>query len=398
METLAFDEAAGDGPPRLQVLVADDEPGVRKTLQALLAHGPFEVVLAGGGGEALERVGATSFDLVISDIAMPDMDGIELLRRIRGRDLDLPVILLTGLPSLETAMRAVELGAFQYVLKPYDAPALLATAQRAARLCRLARLQRRSARELGLPGSGPRDIAGLESRFDECLGGAVLHYQPIVGAQDGQVRGYEALLRSRCSAIPTPPAVLAAAERLGRLPEVGRAVRALAAAQLADATGPAVVFVNLHPQDLVDPDLFAASAPLTGWACRVVLEITERSTLEQIGDAVAIAAALRALGFRLAVDDLGAGYSGLSNVARLQPEFVKIDMSLVRGVDRDPVRRRIVRSISALARELGSSVVAEGIETEGEADVLRQLPVDLFQGYFFGRPGPWSGDGGGPVP
>ena len=95
---------------------------------------------------------------------------------------------------------------------------------------------------------------------------------------------------------------------------------------------------------------------------------------------------LRALGFRLAVDDLGAGYAGLTLLARLQPDLVKLDASLVRGIEHSPAQQLIVASVLDLAHELGTSVVAEAIETLAERGLLETLGVDLMQGYLFARP------------
>jgi EAL domain-containing protein (putative c-di-GMP-specific phosphodiesterase class I) len=97
---------------------------------------------------------------------------------------------------------------------------------------------------------------------------------------------------------------------------------------------------------------------------------------------------LRALGFQVAIDDLGEGYAGLTSLARVQPEFVKLDMSLVRGVDQLAANRRIVRSTLRLCRELHANVIAEGVETNAERDALVGLGCDLLQGYLFARPQP----------
>jgi EAL domain-containing protein (putative c-di-GMP-specific phosphodiesterase class I) len=96
---------------------------------------------------------------------------------------------------------------------------------------------------------------------------------------------------------------------------------------------------------------------------------------------------LRGLGYRIAIDDLGAGYAGLTSFAQLEPEVVKVDMSLVRGIDSSPVKQKLVRSIIALCTELGIQLVAEGIETPAERDAVVALGGDLCQGYLFAKPG-----------
>jgi EAL domain-containing protein (putative c-di-GMP-specific phosphodiesterase class I) len=123
-------------------------------------------------------------------------------------------------------------------------------------------------------------------------------------------------------------------------------------------------------------------------APRIVLEITERASLDKVSEVQTRVARLRDLGFRVAVDDLGAGYAGLSSFVQLQPEFVKFDMTLVRGIDRDPVKRKLVQSMTALCEDMNLRVVAEGVETAEERDSLVDLGCEFLQGYRFARPGP----------
>jgi EAL domain-containing protein (putative c-di-GMP-specific phosphodiesterase class I) len=118
-----------------------------------------------------------------------------------------------------------------------------------------------------------------------------------------------------------------------------------------------------------------------------VFEVTERTSLERFRDIHDRVASLRAHGYRIAVDDLGAGYAALSSLATLQPEVVKLDMSLVRGVDRQPIKRRLVASLQTLGETLGITVIAEGVETVPERDTLVEIGCDLFQGYLFAKPG-----------
>jgi EAL domain-containing protein (putative c-di-GMP-specific phosphodiesterase class I) len=230
------------------------------------------------------------------------------------------------------------------------------------------------------------DLAALHASFDRALSSLWMAYQPIVRARTGSLFGYEALLRSDDPALPDPGAFLDAAERLGRVYDVGRAVRRKASHSMSRVASPALLFVNLHAIELNDETLTSLSAPLTAIASRVVLEITERASLESIDDVPSRVARLRELGFRIAIDDLGAGYSGLTSVARLEPEFVKLDMSLVRDVHKSPVKRKLVRSMTTLFKDMGITVVAEGIEVVEERDTLVELGCDLLQGYLVARP------------
>src|SRR5204863_4374487 len=128
--------------------------------------------------------------------------------------------------------------------------------------------------------------------------------------------------------------------------------------------------VNLHVTDLVDPWLSAPDSPLSKIAHRVVLEVTERSSLDEVKDVRARVAALREMGFRIAVDDLGAGYAGLTSFTLLEPEIVKLDMTLVRDVHQSATKRKLIRSMAELCKDMGMLVVGEGVETAEERDCL----------------------------
>ena len=108
------------------------------------------------------------------------------------------------------------------------------------------------------------------------------------------------------------------------------------------------------------------------------------TTSHDVQDKVAL---LRELGFKIALDDLGAGYAGLTSFTQLEPEFVKLDMSLVRGIHETPAKRKIVGSMVELCHDMDQQIVAEGIESAQERDVLVELGCDLLQGYLFAKPG-----------
>jgi EAL domain-containing protein (putative c-di-GMP-specific phosphodiesterase class I) len=194
------------------------------------------------------------------------------------------------------------------------------------------------------------------------------------------------LVRNEEPTLRSPVDLFAAADRLGRLKELGRIVRNRVAATAAGGPNAGQLFVNVHASDLDDDSLTDPSSPLSAVAGRVVLEITERVPIERIRDIGSRVAQLRALGYRIAVDDLGAGYAGLTTFAQLEPEVVKVDMSLIRGLDQSPTKKKLLRSIVGLCRDLGIQMIAEGIETEAERDALIGLGGDLCQGFLFARP------------
>jgi EAL domain-containing protein (putative c-di-GMP-specific phosphodiesterase class I) len=371
--------------PRILV-VDDDEVLVRSYARMLTAEG-YDVEVRYDGESAVSAVKSMPLDVVLSDIDMPRLGGVGLLERIREHDLDIPVILITGSPSLETAVAAVEHGALRYLTKPVDAARLRAVTADAVNVHRVA-LAKRSA--LDLAGGVDRlvgDHTRLVSSFDSVLDTLWMAYQPIVSWSGKAVFGFEALLRSREPSLPHPGAVLDAAERLDRLPELGRAIRAKAAEPGLEGLGETLLFVNLHTHDLLDEQLFNPELPLARMAKQVVLEITERASLHHIRDVQARVARLREMGYRIAVDDLGAGYAGLTSFAHLEPEVVKLDMSLVRNVHLQPTKQTLVRTMITMCRELGMRVVAEGIETPEERDAILEAGCDLMQGYLFAKPG-----------
>ena len=369
------------------MLVVDDEPEVGRALARVLTTSTQTVEAFTRPVDAVEAASTGRFDVVVSDIAMPAMSGLELMRAVRAHDLDLPIILLTGAPCVETARRAVEYGAYRYLLKPPNIEELRTAVERAVFVRRIARVRRDASDARGCPSGFPTDLSGLEVAFEVALDRMWMAYQPVVSAKTGRAIAYEALLRSESTALPDPEAIIDAAERLHRLDELGRKVRSIVAAPMGLAPPETMLFVNLHPRDLMDAELVRSDTPLGQIAERVVFEITERASLAETPQAVETIAWLRAQGYRIAVDDMGSGYAGLTSFAILEPDFVKLDMGLIRGVDTSTMKQKLVGSVVLLCSELGVKVVAEGIETTSERDKCIELGVDYLQGFLLARPG-----------
>jgi EAL domain-containing protein (putative c-di-GMP-specific phosphodiesterase class I) len=369
-----------------RVLLVDDEVALARAWSRWLSLAGFEVSIAEDGIQAEKLIDTMPrFDVIVSDVVMPNLSGIGLLRSIRDKDTDVPVILATARPDLDTAVEAIELGIIRYLVKPVESTVLQLAVEKAVRYRRLADLKRR-ALELTQQESAPGDRLSLEVSFEKMLAGLHLNFQPIVSVSEHKVFAYEALMRSREPAIPHPGAMLDAAERLERLPELGRTVRRRAAEAFSLMPHGTHLFVNLHPSDLSDPDLYDHDSPLSPYAQRVVLEITERAALDSITQLKAKIAALRGLGYQIAVDDLGAGYAGLASFAGLEPEVVKIDMSLVRDIEKEKTKQMLVEAIAEVCKELKLLVIAEGVETTEEAECLVASGCDLLQGYRFAKP------------
>jgi len=379
----ALDDGVGDGLGR--VLVVEDDPVLARSFAKVLTRAGYDTRVCQDSRDALALLQNESFEAIVSDITMPNLNGIDLLKAVRRTSRDLPVLLVTGDPNLQTAIEALDYGAFKYLLKPVSPDQLSRSVRRAVRVYRLASLKRTALSMLGTGVGEGSDRAGLEASLQRALESLWPAFQPIVAVCDRSLFGYEALLRSEEPSLPNPGAVLDAAERLDQLDRIGRTMRARATLPIPDSADYRL-FLNLHPRDLMDPMLLDPNSSHVKMADRIVLEVTERVSLDCIADVRRRVQALREAGFRIAVDDLGAGYAGLSSFVQLEPDLVKLDMSLTRGVDSSTTKQRLVRSMTQVCRDMGLLIVAEGVETVEERDTLAELGCDLLQGFLFGYP------------
>ena len=369
---------------RGRILVVDDEPALCRAYRRHLERAGYAVEIAHDGTTAIAMFERGGFDAVLTDIAMPEMDGMTLLRRIRRANEDVPVVLATGGPTVETAIAALDHGALKYLVKPVDSVELIGVMSNAVQLNRMAQVRREA---IALVGDVHERIGNrheIDAALTRALDKLFMVYQPIVCWSERSVFGWEALVRSAEPALPHPGALFEAAEKLDRVRDLGAAIRVLAPAPLAPLEE--VLFLNLHPEDMGDDRLFDPSSALAAMASRVVLEITERASLDRVPGVRDRVAALREMGFRIAVDDLGAGYAGLNSFALLEPDVAKLDMVLVRDVHRITTKQKVIRSMADLCRDMGIALIAEGVETAEERDALVSLGCDLFQGYYFARP------------
>ncbi len=375
-------------PAQPRILLIDDELEILRAFEFVLTRHGYDVDAVQDGESALNMFKELGHDVIMTDLTMPGMDGLQILRRVRDYDLDVPVVIITAAPSLETAIRALEYGALRYLLKPVRHSEILRVVQEALRLSRLARIKREAMAVAGASELQAGDQAGLEALFERALCRLFMVYQPILSWSQKRVFGYEALLRSSEPALSGPGPLFSAADRLGRVRDLSRAVRRIGPKPMSVATSGELLFLNLDMADLDDEDLYSNRTSLSLMADRAVLEITERDSLDQVRDVRAKVKNLRELGFRIAVDDLGAGYAGLTSFSVLEPEVVKLDMTLIRDVHLSATKQKLIRSMVVLCEEMGISLISEGVETTEEKDTLVSLGCDLFQGFFFARPGP----------
>jgi PAS domain S-box-containing protein len=233
-----------------------------------------------------------------------------------------------------------------------------------------------------------REVVERASRVHTVLAGSEPHIvlQPIFALQTGMVHGFEALSRFRAPPERSPDAWFAEAASVGLGPELE--TRAVANAAALAQHLPATVFlsINVSPATLTCADLDAALAPVS--CDHLVLEITEHATVADGALLKSVLKRMRERGVRLAIDDAGAGYSGLMQIVQLLPEFIKLDLFLTRGIDSDPVKRALAAALVRFASDVGASLIAEGVETAEELRALEELGIEYAQGFFLGRPLP----------
>ena len=226
----------------------------------------------------------------------------------------------------------------------------------------------------------------------------VLHYQPKVELDTGRIVGLEALIRWQDpeTGLVPPAHFIPLLEETGLILQAGRwamqeAART-AAALRAKGLPPVRIAVNVSPIQLRQKDFVAsveaAIAAAGGAPHGLDLEITESVIMHDIDANVRVLSQVRGMGVELAIDDFGTGYSSLAYIGRLPVSVIKIDRAFIRNLDSDAESKPIVRTIISLTHALGRKVVAEGVETEGQARLLRQLRCDQYQGYLFSKPLP----------
>lgn len=216
-------------------------------------------------------------------------------------------------------------------------------------------------------------------------------FQPIVDVRSQTVFAYEALVRGKDGSGAGAVLGQVSAENRYAFDQLCRKTAIELAAGLDLASAGTNLSINFLPNAVYEPRacirVTLDAAMRTGFPVdRIIFEFTEDEQLDT-PHILNILRSYRAMGFKTAIDDFGSGYAGLGLLTKFQPDIVKLDMDLVRGIDRDPVKRTIVRHTLDMLRDLGVEPVCEGIETVGEHDALADLGVSLMQGYLLAKPG-----------
>ncbi len=228
----------------------------------------------------------------------------------------------------------------------------------------------------------------LDDRLDAVLSsqGLRMVYQPIVRVATGRVVAFEALARFATDPYRPPDVWFAEAAHAGRSNELETLAIRMALAGLAHIPQGTYIAVNVSPETIVEGALAEA---LQGFPLdRIVVEITEHRAIECYEDILAAVAPLKARGLRIAIDDAGAGYASFRHILNLHPEIVKLDVSITRSINCDRSRRALAAALCGFASETDCQIVAEGVETAMELQVIKDLGISKVQGYHLGKPMP----------
>ncbi|MHB8492697.1 MAG: EAL domain-containing protein [Solirubrobacteraceae bacterium] len=373
--------AGPDAPVSLLLLDLDGFEVVNKTAghaagDALLASWGERLRLARGAHDVAGRLGGDELALIVQGA-----DAEPLARRL---------ISGAGLDSGELRGVSASIGIAQAPRDGQGADALLRAADVALRVAKRTAGGGQISVYTGTSLSG----AGMQSARQELARiidgeGLAMAVQPIVDLRTGEVHGYEALARFGPQANGAPLHWFALADELGERDALERACLRAALDLFAKLPRPANLAVNVSAPVLLDRrtlSMLDGMGDLSG----LIIEVTEEALVQSDAQLKADVAPLRARGATLAVDDMGSGYSGLRQVTTVHPSYLKLDRSLISGIDGDAERAALVAALVGYAERVGSLIVAEGIETDAELRTLVDLKVPLAQGFFLSRPGaPW---------
>jgi EAL domain-containing protein (putative c-di-GMP-specific phosphodiesterase class I)/DNA-binding response OmpR family regulator len=382
---------AAVGPVR--VMVADDSPEFLEALTLMIERqADFELV-----GRARDTAGAIRVaamyqpDVALVDWRMPGGGGTATSEILRASP-DTRVVALSAAHEREAVLQMLGAGAASYVVKSVTEHDLVeivrTTAAGSAALS--PEVTTNVIEELVVHMRRSEDRRALEAEKTAAVRSVIddaafeMSFQPIVSVNGGGLMGVEALARFDREPRRSPDVWFGEAAAVGLGIELDMAAAEKALAILPQLPPGVALFLNVRPESLFSDRFAELMGPVRGES--VVLELTEHARVQDYSRVLAVLAALRDTGFRVAVDDVGAGYASLRHLLNLRPDVLKIDISLCRLIESDRARQVLAEGLVSLGREIGAMVVAEGIETSEELDAVRKLGVDGAQGYFLGRP------------
>ena len=380
---------------RIRVLVADDEAVLRSAVADLVAA-DAELELVGAARDADEAIAlaeTTQPDVALIDVRMPKGGGLRVAEELRSRAPQTRVLAHTAVDDRATVVRMLELGAVGYLVKGTPPGEIIIAIKRAARGLQsvspevMSGMVRELSQQIEREDSQARERSSVSERITRAISGDVrwMAYQPVVELESGATIGYEALARFEVPDVSWPVSRwFVEAREVGLGVELELACIDSALEALRRLPSSIFVAVNASQHAAENEALLAALDMMD--ASRVVVEITEHEAVEDYDRLEAAFERFRERGSRVAIDDAGAGFASLRHILLIEPELIKLDVSLTSGIDTDPRRLALARALSSFASELGIDVIAEGVETRSEMETLRDLGVRFGQGFFLGSP------------
>lgn len=383
---------------RIRVLIAEDQPSVRDALAELIrGEGDLELVGAAVDAfQAIELAEAHQPDVAVLDVKMPG-GGAQAARGIRVLCPETRITALSAYDDRKSVLEMLVAGAGGYLVKGTPAGDILDAIRSSARghgalsgevtADVIQTLAGQLKREEFQADRRRSDIDQVR-RFLEGKGMRVV-FQPMFDLDDARVIGLEALVRFDSKRSRPPTGWFELASALGLLVDLELAAARAALSHVNDVPDGAFLALNVSPATAASVEFLEHIDGLPG--DRVVIEVTEHARVEDYDTVNRSLSELRRRGVRLAIDDAGAGFASLQHIVRLSPDFIKLDITLTRGVDVDPVRRALATALISFASEIGAAIIAEGIETESEFHALRALGVPFGQGFYLSEPAPLAG-------
>ncbi|MDP9492166.1 MAG: EAL domain-containing protein [Actinomycetota bacterium] len=381
----------------IRVLIAEDDAAVRDALSAVIAgeSGLALVAAVGDGEAAIEAAAREQPDVALLDVRMPRGSGAEAARGIAECSPKTKVVALSASEDRAAVLEMLEAGVVGYLVKGSSIDGIVESIEQAAQgqgslsvevtgnvieelVEQLAVRRRRDERR-------QRRRARIQKAIKDTSALGIV-FQPICRIADGSFVGAEALARFRGPPRRGPDRWFAEAEEVGLRTDLELAAVARTISAIPELPADVGVFLNASPATLAAEEfrrLLAAGSPE-----RVVVEITEHAPIanyKSLNDALN---RLRTLGVQLAIDDAGAGFASLRHILRLAPEFIKLDRSLIAGIEQRGPQQALASGLISFADKIGATIIAEGVERDAEVIALRGLGVALAQGNFLARPAP----------
>jgi EAL domain-containing protein (putative c-di-GMP-specific phosphodiesterase class I)/CheY-like chemotaxis protein len=380
---------------KIRVLVAEDDPALRGALEALFQAEPgIELVAAVcDAAGAIEAATSEQPDVALVDVRMPG-GGVNASRGIKSCSPETRIIAFTAQEDRKTVLEMLEAGAIGYLVKGDSIDEIVDAIQRAA--------DGQAPLSVEVAGDVIEELVGRlsvhrraetqkrrrENRIRRALDGGdqfSMVFQPICSLA-GAVAGAEALARFRGPPKRGPERWFAEAGEVGLRPQLELAAVGAAMTSLSRLPPDVYLSVNVSPETLARAGFRKLLENVDGG--RIVVEVTEHAPIEDYDRMNGALDRLRCLGVKLAIDDAGAGFASLRHIVRLNPDFIKLDRTLIDGIETDRSRQALAAGLISFAEKIDATIIAEGIERSSEVAALTELGVGYGQGFFIARPAP----------